>query len=81
MRPISKVHVADPGPAVVEIAACDDQTVFAVQELLAARWTIEPTDRMTRQPVSPVSGCALTWTYGRHLTRGTAQGRAKLVNG
>ncbi|MEU9438645.1 DUF6207 family protein [Streptomyces sp. NPDC048252] len=30
MRPINEVHVAEPGLAVVEIAACDDQTAFAV---------------------------------------------------
>lgn len=53
MRPINEAPVAKPGLAVVEIAACDDQTAFAVQELLAARWTIAPTDRTTRQPGEP----------------------------
>ncbi|MGW2103063.1 DUF6207 family protein [Streptomyces olivaceoviridis] len=37
MKPISEVHVAEPGLAVVEVAACDDETAFAVQELLASR--------------------------------------------
>ncbi|MGW2713943.1 DUF6207 family protein [Streptomyces sp. NPDC001356] len=37
MKPISEVHVAEPGLAVVEVAACNDETAFAVQELLAGR--------------------------------------------
>ncbi|WP_309505171.1 DUF6207 family protein [Streptomyces sp. KM273126] len=36
-RLIDETHVAEPGPTVVEIAACDDHTAFAVQELRAAR--------------------------------------------
>ncbi|MGW3658399.1 DUF6207 family protein [Streptomyces sp. NPDC005151] len=32
-----EVHVTEPGLAVVEVAACDDQTTLAVQELLAPR--------------------------------------------
>ncbi|GAA3910202.1 hypothetical protein GCM10023084_72900 [Streptomyces lacrimifluminis] len=37
----------------VEIAACDDQTAFAVQELLAARWVTATADRTTRDPRQP----------------------------
>ncbi|MDQ1013473.1 hypothetical protein QFZ43_000022 [Streptomyces afghaniensis] len=37
MRPIADAHVAEPGLAVVEVAAADDETALAVQELLAAR--------------------------------------------
>ena len=37
----------------VEVAAADDETAFAVQELLAARWGIAPADRTTREPGAP----------------------------
>ncbi|MGA5208078.1 DUF6207 family protein [Streptomyces variegatus] len=53
MKPISEAHVAQPGLAVVEVAACDDQTAFAVQELLAGRWATAPADRTTRAPGEP----------------------------
>jgi hypothetical protein len=50
MRQINDAHVAKPGLAVVEVAAADDETAFAVQELLAASWGIAPADRTTREP-------------------------------
>ncbi|MGV9255333.1 DUF6207 family protein [Streptomyces sp. NPDC003697] len=53
MKPISKVHVAEPGLAVVEIAACDDETAFAVQELLAGRWATPTADITTWAPGQP----------------------------
>ncbi|GED90643.1 DUF6207 family protein [Streptomyces sp. 6-11-2] len=53
MEPINEAHVAEPGLAVVEIAACDDQTAFAVQELLAARWATATADRTTPDPGQP----------------------------
>ncbi|MGW3209011.1 DUF6207 family protein [Streptomyces sp. NPDC001135] len=53
MRPFNEAHVAEPGLAVVEIAACDDQTALAVQELLAARCAIAPSDPTTRDPGEP----------------------------
>ncbi len=37
MRPIHDAHVAEPGLAVIEVAAYDEATAFAVQELLATR--------------------------------------------
>ncbi|MCZ9351014.1 DUF6207 family protein [Streptomyces mutabilis] len=40
MNPINEAHVAEPGLAVVEVAAADDETAFGVQELLATRWAI-----------------------------------------
>jgi len=45
--------VAEPGLAVVEVAAADDETAFAIQELLAARCAIAPADRTTRVPGEP----------------------------
>lgn len=53
MKPINEAHVAEPGLAVVEVAAADDETAFAVQELLAARYAIAPADRTTREPGEP----------------------------
>ncbi|MFJ7297858.1 DUF6207 family protein [Streptomyces collinus] len=53
MRPINEAHVAEPGLAVVEVAACDDQTAIAVQELLATLCAIAPADRTTREPGEP----------------------------
>ncbi|GAA2917048.1 DUF6207 family protein [Streptomyces erythrogriseus] len=53
MRPITEAHVTEPGLAVVEVAAADEQTAFAIQELLAAQWAIAPADRTTHEPGEP----------------------------
>ncbi|MFH9008929.1 DUF6207 family protein [Streptomyces afghaniensis] len=53
MKPINEAHVAEPGLAVVDVVAADDQTAFMVQELLAARYAIAPADRTTREPGEP----------------------------
>jgi hypothetical protein len=53
VRQINDAHVAVPGLAVVEVAAADDATAFAVQELLAARCAVAPADRTTREPGEP----------------------------
>ncbi|MFF3934224.1 DUF6207 family protein [Streptomyces hirsutus] len=53
MRPINDAHVAEPGLAVVEVAAADDATAFAVQELLATRWASALADRTTREAGEP----------------------------
>ncbi|GHD35613.1 hypothetical protein GCM10010313_83120 [Streptomyces violarus] len=53
MKPINEAHLVEPGLAVVEVAACDDRTAFAVQELLAGRWATAPADRTTREPGEP----------------------------
>ncbi|MGW7613691.1 DUF6207 family protein [Streptomyces sp. NPDC054766] len=53
MRQINDAHVAVPGLAVVEVAAADDETAFAVQALLAARCTVAPADRTAREPDEP----------------------------
>ncbi|MEU2747354.1 DUF6207 family protein [Streptomyces collinus] len=49
-EPINETHVAQPGPAVVEVATADDQTAFAIQEALAGRWSTAPADRTPRAP-------------------------------
>ncbi|GAB2925616.1 hypothetical protein GCM10027075_27330 [Streptomyces heilongjiangensis] len=53
MREINEAHVALPGLAVVEVAAGDDETAFAIQKQLAARCAIAPADRTTREPSEP----------------------------
>jgi hypothetical protein len=53
MRPINEAHVAQPGLAVVEVAAADDQTAFAIQEALAGRWATATADGTTRSPGEP----------------------------
>ncbi|MEV7076601.1 DUF6207 family protein [Streptomyces sp. NPDC093990] len=53
MRPIHDTHIEKPGLAVVEVAAADDTTAFAVQELLAKHCTIAPADRTIREPGEP----------------------------
>ncbi|MFF2469591.1 DUF6207 family protein [Streptomyces mirabilis] len=53
MRQINDAHVAEPEPAVVEVAAADDQTAFALQEVLATRWATATADRTTRVPGEP----------------------------
>ncbi|MEU0947184.1 DUF6207 family protein [Streptomyces canus] len=45
--------MAEPGLAVVEVAAANDETAFAIQELLAAQHAIAPADRTTREPGKP----------------------------
>ncbi|MFE4630516.1 DUF6207 family protein [Streptomyces mirabilis] len=53
MRQINDAHVAEPGLAVVEVAAADDRTAFALQEILATRWATATADRTTRVPGQP----------------------------
>ncbi|MDQ0771555.1 hypothetical protein QF026_000021 [Streptomyces aurantiacus] len=53
MKPINDAHVAQPGLAVVEVAAADDATAFALQDLLATQYAIAPADRTTREPGRP----------------------------
>ncbi|MEV7083973.1 DUF6207 family protein [Streptomyces sp. NPDC093516] len=53
MKQINESHVAVPSLAVVEVSAADDDTAFAVQELLGARCAIAPADHTTRAPGEP----------------------------
>ncbi|MFH8899120.1 DUF6207 family protein [Streptomyces coeruleorubidus] len=48
-----EAHPAEPGLAVVEVAAAEDQTAFASQVLLAGRWATASADRTTRVPGEP----------------------------
>ncbi|MFI8234895.1 DUF6207 family protein [Streptomyces sp. NPDC101209] len=53
MRPINDAHVTEPGLAVVEVAAHDDATAFAVQERLAQWCAIAAADSTVREPGEP----------------------------
>lgn len=53
MRAISEVHVAEPGLAVVEVAAADAQTALAVQAALAGRWATAVSDQTYQEPGEP----------------------------
>ncbi|MFJ4366700.1 DUF6207 family protein [Streptomyces chartreusis] len=53
MRPINEADLAEPGLAVVEVAAVDDATAFSVQALLAGQCAITPAERTTREPGQP----------------------------
>jgi len=52
MRAILDAHVAEPGLAVVEIAAADDATAFAIQDLLTERCAAAPPTH-ARDPGEP----------------------------
>ncbi|MFF4139119.1 DUF6207 family protein [Streptomyces mirabilis] len=81
MGPISEVHVAEPGIAVVEVAAADDQTAFALQEVLAARWATATADRTTRVPggrtTALLPGCGQVMAI---LENKTATGALRLTS-
>ncbi|MGW0477100.1 DUF6207 family protein [Streptomyces coeruleorubidus] len=53
MKPINEAHLSESGLAVVDVAAADEQTAFAVQEMLAGRWATAPADGTTRVPGEP----------------------------
>ncbi|MGW0188189.1 DUF6207 family protein [Streptomyces sp. NPDC003362] len=53
MGPINETHLADPGLLVVEVAAANDETAFAFQDALAARWATATAERTTREPGEP----------------------------
>lgn len=53
MKPINETHVAEPGLAVVEVAAADDETAFTIQKLLATPCAVAQADRTTRELGEP----------------------------
>ncbi|MGW2696104.1 DUF6207 family protein [Streptomyces sp. NPDC001296] len=46
-------YVAEPGLGVVDVAAADDDSVFAFQQALAGRWATAADDRTTGTPGEP----------------------------
>ncbi|MFF4138056.1 DUF6207 family protein [Streptomyces mirabilis] len=53
MNPINEAHVSEPGLVVVDVAAADDATALAFQQLLADRWTASPALHTTRDAGEP----------------------------
>ncbi|MET8957765.1 DUF6207 family protein [Streptomyces sp. NPDC004533] len=53
MRPMRDEHVAEPGLVVVDVAAADDDSIFAFQQALAGRWATATDDRTTGTPGEP----------------------------
>ncbi|MFI6254403.1 DUF6207 family protein [Streptomyces sp. NPDC051016] len=53
MDPIHETHVSEPGLVVVDIAAADDATALAFQQLLADRWATATAQRTTRDAGEP----------------------------
>ncbi|MFF8974970.1 DUF6207 family protein [Streptomyces sp. NPDC014995] len=53
MGPINKAHVSEPGLVVVDVAAADDDTALAFQQLLAERWAAATAEQTTRDAGQP----------------------------
>ncbi|MGH3325836.1 MAG: DUF6207 family protein [Streptomyces sp.] len=39
---MNEIHLREPGLIVVDLAAVDNRTAFAFQQVLASRWATEP---------------------------------------
>jgi hypothetical protein len=50
---VNERHVSEPGLVVVDVAAADDATVRAFQQMLAGRWAAATAERTTRDPGQP----------------------------
>lgn len=53
MDPINEAHVSEPGLVVVDVAAADDATALAFQQLLADRWATATAEQTTRDAGEP----------------------------
>ncbi|WP_221360095.1 DUF6207 family protein [Streptomyces beigongshangae] len=53
MDPITEVHVSKPALVVVDVAAADDDTALAFQQLLAQRWATATAGRTMRDVGQP----------------------------
>ncbi|WP_326844580.1 DUF6207 family protein (plasmid) [Streptomyces sp. NBC_01558] len=53
MEPINETHLSRPGLLVVDVAAADDATALAFQQLLAERWATATAERTTRDVGQP----------------------------
>ncbi|MDX2549047.1 DUF6207 family protein [Streptomyces sp. WI04-05B] len=53
MDPINKTHVSQPGLVVVDVAAADDATALAFQQLLAEHWATSIMEQTTRDVGQP----------------------------
>ena len=53
MDPINEAHLSEPGLVVVDVAAGDDATALAFQQLLAERWATATAETTTRDAGEP----------------------------
>ncbi|MFJ3673398.1 DUF6207 family protein [Streptomyces sp. NPDC090106] len=53
MDPINETHVSRPGLVVVDVAAADDDTALAFQQMLADRWATASAERTTHDVGQP----------------------------
>ncbi|WP_455433147.1 DUF6207 family protein [Streptomyces kanasensis] len=53
MDPIHETHVSKPGLVVVDVAAADEATALACQQLLADRWATATAEQTTRDAGQP----------------------------
>lgn len=53
MDPINEVHVSRPGLVVIDVAAADDATALAFQQLLANQWATATAERTTHDVDQP----------------------------
>jgi hypothetical protein len=53
MDPIHETHVSEPGLLVVDVAAADDATALAFQQLLAEQWATSPAQHTTHDVGQP----------------------------
>ncbi|MFG2437908.1 DUF6207 family protein [Streptomyces sp. NPDC048508] len=49
MDPMNEMHVSRPGLLVVDVAAADDATALAFEQLLSERWATATAERTTRE--------------------------------
>ncbi|MGH3312432.1 MAG: DUF6207 family protein [Streptomyces sp.] len=47
---MNEIHLREPGLIVVDLAAVDNRTAFAFQQVLASRWATATADRTTLDP-------------------------------
>jgi hypothetical protein len=71
MRQIADAHVAEPGLAVVEVAAADDETALAIQELLTRG----------RRPPPVARGAVTVSAHGEIDMAGPSMGRGRAAVG
>ncbi|PIM66874.1 hypothetical protein CTU88_40625 [Streptomyces sp. JV178] len=53
VNPINEAHMSKPGLVVVDVAAADDATALAFQQLLADRWETATAEHTTRDAGEP----------------------------
>ncbi|WP_330343377.1 DUF6207 family protein [Streptomyces longwoodensis] len=66
MKPIRDVYVDEQGLLVMDLAAPDDDTAFAMQNAIARRRATALAEHTTHQPGERVCDCAVPWTCAKN---------------